>query len=403
MSSIKIPGVVGCSRLLNTSDALMYNLFENDRAPTPLLVVNHGILGTQNVNSAEVGESATSAAAVSRDVANPQMTHSAKTDPEAIGMLLKFFIIPIAYHHSISVCAPSKSGKVDDVTTFKKAVLDFMNDGLDVESKKLVLARIVRNISNGRFLWRNRQTARKIEVSVNIRKGDEALETVNLGSSFDHKLSEMPDSLTEFSPSEIRLAEMMMSCVDGQGDPLSFGVEARVYFGGKGSFEVYPSQNYLYDKDRVYKNGESSRLLYSVPCALATALNETIKNKPYIGQAALRDQKVSNALKTIDTWYPVANGSTALPIPVEPMGANIESKLFYRADSNSNLFKLLPKIAGGDLSLAQKQFVYACFIRGGVFGAEESSEAKEGSQKPIAKGKGKAKPEAPEQLNLEDA
>lgn len=388
MSTIKVPGVVGCSRLLNTSDALMYNLFEDGAEPTPLLVVNHGIMGTQNINSAEVGESATSSAAVARDVANPQMTHTAKTNPEAIGVLVKFFVVPVAYHHSLSVCAPSKSGNVSDVTVFKKSVMDFMGHGLEPEDKKMIFARIVRNIANGRFLWRNRQVARKVDVSVTVRKGDEILETISLGSAFDYKLSEMPETLDHFHANELRIADMILGCVEGQGDLLSFGVEALVYFGGKGAFEVYPSQNYLYDKDRIYKKGEASRLLYSVPCAVVDELNAGLKNRPYIGQAALRDQKVSNALKTIDTWYPVAEGSVAQPIPVEPMGANIESKLFFRADSKSNLFKLLPQIGGTNLSVAQKQFVYSCFLRGGVFGSEEASGGDEDGKK--TKGKAKA-------------
>lgn len=403
MNTIKVPGVVGCSRLLNTSDALMYNLFEGDAEPTPLLVVNHGILGTQNVNSAEVGESATSSAGESREVANPQMTHSAKTNPEAIGVLVKFFVVPIAYHHSLSVCAPSKSGSVSDVTAFKKAVMDFMGHGLELDDKKMIFARIVRNISNGRFLWRNRQVARKVDVSVTVRRGGEVLETIRLGSAFDYKLSEMPDTLDRFHANELRLADMMLDCVEGQGDLLSFGVEARVYFGGKGVFEVFPSQNYLYGKKFIYDKGEASRLLYSVPCAVVDALNTSLKNRPYIGQAALRDQKVSNALKTIDTWYPVAEGSVAQPIPVEPMGANIESKHFFRADSKSNLFKLLPQIADTSLSVTQKQFVYSCFVRGGVFGSEEASGGEDEGKKAKGKAKAKKKSEDTTETSAEEA
>ena len=44
-----------------------------------------------------------------------------------------------------------------------------------------------------------------------------------------------------------------------------------------------------------------------------------------MGQAALRDQKIGNALRTIDTWYP-AYEERRVPLPVEPNGASLDAQ-----------------------------------------------------------------------------
>lgn len=67
----------------------------------------------------------------------------------------------------------------------------------------------------------------------------------------------------------------------------------------------------------------------------------------YLGQAAIRDQKISNALRTIDTWYPGFENRN-IPIPVEPNGASLDAQQFFRADNKSSGFRLMEKITDLD-------------------------------------------------------
>ena len=55
-----------------------------------------------------------------------------------------------------------------------------------------------------------------------------------------------------------------------------------------------------------------------------------------MGHAALRDQKIGNALRTIDTWYPRYT-EHGRPLPVEPNGASLEAQEFFRGVKPQNL------------------------------------------------------------------
>jgi len=66
--------------------------------------------------------------------------------------------------------------------------------------------------------------------------------------------------------------------------------------------EVYPSEELVLDKGK----GEKSKILYAVDDI-----------------AAMHSQKLGNALRTIDTWYPAFDDfeESAGPIAIEPYGA----------------------------------------------------------------------------------
>ncbi|MEI4850471.1 type I-F CRISPR-associated protein Cas7f/Csy3, partial [Klebsiella pneumoniae] len=66
--------------------------------------------------------------------------------------------------------------------------------------------------------------------------------------------------------------------------------------------EVYPSEELVFNKDKG--NGEKSKVLYAVD-----------------GIAAMHSQKLGNAIRTIDTWYPEFSDAHIGPIAIEPFGA----------------------------------------------------------------------------------
>src|SRR5690606_38481769 len=87
------------------------------------------------------------------------------------------------------------------------------------------------------------------------------------------------------------------------------------------------------------------------------------------GVAAIHSQKIGNALRTIDTWYPEAadNG----PIAVEPYGSvTTQGKAYRQPKEKQDFYNLLDGWVIKDKvpALEQQHFVIATLVRGGVFG-----------------------------------
>ena len=66
--------------------------------------------------------------------------------------------------------------------------------------------------------------------------------------------------------------------------------------------EVYPSEELVLDKGKG--KGKKSKILYEVD-----------------GVAGMHSQKIGNAIRTIDTWYPDYDEVNTGPIAIEPYGA----------------------------------------------------------------------------------
>ncbi|TAG85031.1 MAG: type I-F CRISPR-associated protein Csy3, partial [Burkholderiales bacterium] len=112
--------------------------------------------------------------------------------------------------------------------------------------------------------------------------------------------------------------------------------------------EVFPSQELILDKERTGK----SKTLYHVD-----------------GVAAIHSQKIGNAIRTIDTWYEVAEELG--PIAVEPYGSvTTQGKAHRQPKQKRDFYTLLDNWLLKDQAppAEQQHFVMAVLIRGGVFG-----------------------------------
>jgi len=93
------------------------------------------------------------------------------------------------------------------------------------------------------------------------------------------------------------------------------------------------------------------------------------------GVAAMHSQKIGNALRTIDTWYP--NVAEFGPIAVEPYGSVTNRGTAYRQPKDKidfyNLFDAWVE-KDKELSEIQQHYVIATLIRGGVFGKTDKKE-----------------------------
>lgn len=349
----KLPGSLSLQRGSIISDGAFYNYFDNGNIE-PLYVLHHGIRGTQNVaGNKEKGAALGNSKA--REVSNIQQTESAKLAPDA-KLLVKFNIRFIDLSAILFACATGKNSDVD-VGAFREAFHSFIEKAKDSDGLQDVARRYVRNIVNGRWLWRNRIIAENIVINVfeenGAAKAEQPKHTFNaLDISFNH--------FDDFTEAEIKLADVLVKGMQGDR-ATNLSIEAIVDF-GMGGIEVFPSQNYLEDKPKGF-----SRSLYKIS---NEKLQRQATNTQLLGQAALRDQKIGNAIRTIDTWYPDF-AITQKIIPVEPNGANLDAQEFFRIKDKSSAFDLMKKLAELDPNSDDGKFLLACIIRGGVYSEGE--------------------------------
>jgi CRISPR-associated protein Csy3 len=197
------------------------------------------------------------------------------------------------------------------------------------------------NIANARYLWRNRVGAEKIEVVVETGDGDRLV--------FDAKQFPLHDFNADH-PDVQKLAGKIADALSGRLPYLLISVEAYALVGK--AQEVYPSEELILGNGK----GDKSKILYAVN-----------------GVAALHSQKIGNALRTIDTWYPGHDDATASigPIAVEPYGAVTNlGKAFRTPRDKADFYTLFDRFALGEklADKTQEHYVMAVLVRGGVFG-----------------------------------
>lgn len=194
------------------------------------------------------------------------------------------------------------------------------------------------NIANGRFLWRNRVGAEKVEVVVTAN--DQPSITFN---AFEYSLHDFDTVDSQVQA----LADQIAAALKGELPYLLLKIEAYALVGK--AQEVYPSEELVLDKGK----GDKSKILYQVN-----------------NVAAMHSQKVGNALRTIDTWYPEFEDKQ-MAIAIEPYGAVTNLGKAYRTPKEKkDFFTLFDKYALGEKleNAEQEHYVMAVLVRGGVFG-----------------------------------
>lgn len=362
----KLPGVLSFSRRHVITDGEMLSRMPGG-ADEPILVIRHGIRGTQNVIPGKGKDAQKAAAKGEREVSNIQITETAKLDPKGTAMVVRFGLGMLDIAEALDACVGKDRGEsdmiratIDDFTTRAKK-----SDGL-IE----VARRYARNIANARWLWRNRTIASAIEVNVSKKyvdkKGKSKVEKI---ATFDAKTIPM-NSFDDYSKDEKRLGDEIAAQLRGESEE-GLIVEAILVMRADGNVEVFPSQNYVENKPKGF-----ARPLYKIghPDAPETKTPSTFTDTRVMGYAALRDQKIFNALRTIDTWYP-AFDDTGLPIAIEPMGANLGLQEFFRPKKASS-FDMFKRLVDIDPDSTDGMFCIASFDRGGVY-SESDKKAKE--------------------------
>jgi len=199
------------------------------------------------------------------------------------------------------------------------------------------------NLSNGRFLWRNRLGAEDVVVEVAHMVNGQPHQTWSFNA-----LEMSLRNFEQTTKSEGALLELTNLIAEGLSNArhVLLHVTASVRIGA--GQEVFPSQELILDKAKNAK----SKTLYQVN-----------------GIAGMHSQKIGNAIRTIDNWYEGAEENG--PIPVEPYGSvTTQGKAYRKPTEKVDFYSLLDNwILKDKVPQAEQQhFVMAIMIRGGVFG-----------------------------------
>lgn len=333
---LKTASVLAFERKLDVSDALMYSGNWEDRTTENWLPIVNREKSVRGTISNRLKTKDQDPAKLDAQIESPNLqTVDVATLPADQDTLKVQFTLRVL----AGVGEPSACNEADYRDKLLATVSGYIqNVGLTELSK-----RYAANLANGRFLWRNRIGAEQVEVHVaRLQKGNASANWVF--DAFSHSMHELtaPESEEE---SLRELAQLIEAGLMGQEHVL-LQVQSFVRI-GMGQ-EVFPSQELILDKTSSGK----SKTLYDVS-----------------GVAAMHSQKIGNALRTIDTWYPEAtvNG----PIAVEPYGSvTTQGRAYRQPKEKTDFYNLLDNwvLKDKEPDVEQQHFVIATLIRGGVFG-----------------------------------
>lgn len=325
-----VASVLAFEKKLVPSDGYFYGTSWDNRAEqTALKLIEKSVRGTVSHRLKKTTDQ--DLLKLNMDIANP---NPQKVDACSLGESQDTLKVSFSLKVLGGVEKPSACNNETFFKSYEAVAKDYIQQyGFTELAKRYAL-----NIANGRFLWRNRVGAEKVEVVVTAN--DQPSITFD---AFEYSLHDFDtvDSKVQ------ALADQIAAALKGELPYLLLKVEAYALVGK--AQEVYPSEELVLDKGK----GDKSKILYQV--------NDV---------AAMHSQKVGNALRTIDTWYPEFEDKQ-MAIAIEPYGAVTNLGKAYRTPKEKkDFFTLFDKYALGEKleNAEQEHYVMAVLVRGGVFG-----------------------------------
>lgn len=337
--------VLAFEKKLVPSDGYLFGCqWETKEQATPLALQEKSVRGTisNRFNKKDAGDFTKDPAKLDAKVESPNLQ---RVDACALGQEQDSLKLHFTLKVLGGIAQPSACNNALFKQSYSAAVSQYIAKYGCFELAK----RYATNLANARFLWRNRVGAEEIEVQVRaLNKGAEQAWTFNAKQfstrHFDHNdshINSLADRITQVLASETDHLMLQIDCY------------AKV---GKAQ-EVYPSEELVLDKGN--SKTKKSKILYAV--------NE---------HAAMHSQKIGNALRSIDTWYPdyASEEQSAGAIAIEPYGAVTNlGKAFRTPKDKQDFYTFFDKWARGE-SLPREEdehYVMAVLVRGGVFGESD--------------------------------
>ena len=341
--SAAIPSVLSFEKKLVPSDGYFYGTNWEERNPTkkdfPLKLVVKSVRGTASHRLKKATDKDLLKLDMDIADANPQTVDSCSLGENQDTLHLHFTLKILG-----GITKPSACNNAD----FGKSYAEVAKNYVDQEGFVELAKRYAINIANARYLWRNRVGAEKIEVLVKVNDGQE----------FKFNSTEFPLNKFDSDNKDLQaLAGKIADALSGKLSYLLLTIDAFALVGK--AQEVYPSEELVLDKGK--DKSRKSRILYEV-------------NKV----AAMHSQKIGNALRTIDTWYPNSENAVG-PIAIEPYGSVTNLGKAYRTPKDkADFYTLFDRYALGEplQNKEEEHYVMAVLVRGGVFG-QSGKEVKE--------------------------
>jgi CRISPR-associated protein Csy3 len=333
--------VLAFEKKLVPSDGYMYGTqWENRNETTPLQLIEKSVRGTisNRLKAAIKNDPIKLNAEVEK--ANLQTVDACALAPEQDTLKLHFTLKVLG-----GVQQPSACNNVLFKQSYSSAVRDYTGKTGFTELGK----RYAVNLANARFLWRNRIGAENVEVQVKALNKDSQQTWIFDATQFSTKHFNCDDSQV------LELGERIAKALASEDDFLMLEINCYAQVGK--AQEIYPSEELVLDKGN--SKTKKSKILYSV--------NDI---------AAMHSQKIGNALRSIDTWYPEFEDAeaTAGPIAIEPYGAVTNLGKAYRTPKDKqDFYTFFDKWArGAELDrIEDEHYVMAILVRGGVFGESD--------------------------------
>lgn len=332
MSKDKITtaSVLAFERSLDISDAIFAQQnSQDDKKLTPVRLSQKSVRGT--ISNRLKNATANDPAKLDTEIQNPnlQTVDVAALDADKDTLVVKWSCKVLPFLGAPSVC--------NDIN-YQEELTKITQSYIKSVGMKTLAKRYAINILNGRWLWRNRMAAEQISIAIYRKDNDNPIIEIN-----DIKKYQL-NSFDYDDKSVNELTSLIEAGLLGE-EFVIFNIQAKLKMGlGQ---EVYPSQELILDTGK-----EKSKVLYE-------------KNE----QAAMHSQKISNAIRTIDTWY---DDKAEFPIAIEPYGAvTTMGHAFRQPKQKHDFYTLFDNwvLKGEKPSLEQQHYVIAVLIRGGVFGA----------------------------------
>lgn len=336
-SNLKTASVLAFERKLDPSDALFFSgqWAHRDAADgwQPMAVREKSVRGTIS-NRLKTKDQ--DPAKLDAAIENPNLqTVDVATLPSDADTLKVSFTLRVLG----GAGTPSACNNAD----YQRKLLDTVKGYVDANGFSELARRYAGNLANGRFLWRNRVGAEQVDVQVS--------QLIDGRPAKSWRFDALVLSLRQFTAptdADAALTELGQLIADGLAGDRHVLLQVTAFVRAGAGQEVFPSQELILDKGKSTK----SKTLYSVS-----------------GIAGIHSQKLGNALRTIDTWYPGA-GELG-PIAVEPYGSvTTQGKAYRQPKDKADFYTLLDNWLIKDQVPAaeQQHFVMATLIRGGVFG-----------------------------------
>jgi CRISPR-associated protein Csy3 len=245
------------------------------------------------------------------------------------------------------------------------------------EGWKILAERYLMNMVNGRWLWRNRtQVAQadggRLTIHISYKPADAEnatrieIDALNIPANQCLQISAIQN--TEQREQLAALRDHIAAALSAKGEEawkqgLRVNLKAKAVIGEGAT--VYPSQEFASNTDKGPDGREISKILA----------------KRRIGQdqfqAILHEQKVGNAVRTIDTWYADDIGD-ARAIAAEPYGVVTTESAVYRDGKKAHHFyqligkldKELARLQADSKLMPDDYFFMSVIARGGVLGGE---------------------------------